>query len=280
MRLIDLTMPIWEGAGYGEILAMPNTPVRFFEYMFYDKNGIRLTHIKIDDETGSPFMTAHQGSPFRQGAMREGALYSWKLDEIPLNRLILRDTVVLDVPGEDYHAISAQEIDAAVAKADYRAGDDVLVRTGWATTEKAYRLAGDYCVVSPSWSYEACVRMGEIMEARKSGVVMTDCAVIMTPAYQGYGWSVGEGRMIPRPKPWPSAEARERVMDLPPGTFSPAPPSVGRGGYGELVVKTIAICKCLVNANQISARRVKMIMLPMLVRQGGASPCRFIAVEE
>lgn len=280
MRLIDLTMPIWEGAGYGEILAMPNTPVRFFEYMFYDKNGIRLTHIKIDDETGSPFMTAYQGSPFRQGAMREGALYSWKLDEIPLNRLILRDTVVLDVPGEDYHAISAQEIDAAVAKADYREGDDVLVRTGWATTEKAYRLAGDYCVVSPSWSYEACVRMGEIMEAKKSGVVMTDCAVIMTPAYQGYGWSVGEGRMIPRPKPWPSAEARERVMDLPPGTFSPAPPSVGRGGYGELVVKTIAICKCLVNANQISARRVKMIMLPMLVRQGGASPCRFIAVEE
>lgn len=280
MRLIDLTMPIWEGAGYGEILAMPNTPVRFFEYMFYDKNGIRLTHIKIDDETGSPFMTPYQGSPFRQGAMRQGALYSWKLDEIPLNRLILRDTVVLDVPGEDYHAISAEEIDAAVAKADYREGDDVLVRTGWATTEKAYRLAGDYCVVSPSWSYEACVRMGEIMEAKKSGVVMTDCAVIMTPAYQGYGWSVGEGRMIPRPKPWPSAEARERVMDLPPGTFSPAPPSVGRGGYGELVVKTIAICKCLVNANQISAKRIKMIMLPMLVKQGGASPCRFMAVEE
>jgi hypothetical protein len=41
-----------------------------------------------------------------------------------------------------------------------------------------------------------------------------------------------------------------------------------------------AICKCLVNANQISARRIKMIMLPMLIRQGGASPCRFIAVEE
>ena len=122
--------------------------------------------------------------------------------------------------------------------------------------------------------------MGETMEAKKSGVIMTDAALIMTPAYQGYGWSVGEERIIPRPKPWPSAEARERQMDLLSGTFSPAPPSVGRGGYAELQLKTIAICKCLVNANQITSGRVKMIMLPMLIKQGGASPCRFIAVEE
>jgi len=280
MRLIDLSMPIWEGAGYGEILPFENVPVQFFEYMFYDQNGIRMTHIKVDDETGSPFMTPHQGSPHPQGPIREGALFTWKLDEIPLERLILRDTVVLDVPGEDYHVITAEEIDAAVAKADYREGDDVLVRTGWATIEKAYELGNDYGVVSPSWSYEACVRMGETMEAKKSGVIMTDAALIITPAYQGYAWSVGEERISPRPKPWPSAEARERQMDLLPGTFSPAPPSVGRAGYAELQVKTIAICKCLVNANQITSGRVKMIMLPMLIKQGGASPCRFIAVEE
>ena len=280
MRFVDLSMPIWEGAGYGEILAMPNTSVRFFEYMFYDQNGIRMTHLKIDDETGSPFMTPYQGSPHR-GPTREDLLFTWKLDEIPLERLILRDTVVLDVPGEDYHVITGEEIDAAVANADYREGDDVLVRTGWATTEKAYELGNDYCVVSPSWSYEACVRMGEVMEAKKSGVIMTDAALIMTAAYQGYGWSVGEERIIPRPKPWPSAEAREQQMDLVAGTRSPAPPpSVGRGGYRDLMVKTIAICKCLVDANQITSGRVKMIMLPMLIEQGGASPCRFIAVEE
>jgi hypothetical protein len=83
-----------------------------------------------------------------------------------------------------------------------------------------------------------------------------------------------------RPKPWPSIEARERRMDLPPGTFSPAPPRLGRGGYVELVGKLIAICKCLVDANQLRATRVQMIVLPMRIRNGGASPCRFIAVEE
>ncbi len=280
MRFVDLSMPIWEGAGYGEILATPNCSVQFAEYMFYDVNGMRMTHLKIDDESGSPFMTPYQGSPHRRGPLREGNIYTWRLDEVPLERLILRDTVVLDVPGEDQHVITAEEIDSAVAQADYREGDDVLVRTSWATTEKAFELGNDYCIHSPSWSYEACLRMAEIMEEKKSGVFMTDAALIMTPAYQGYAWSIGPDRIVPRPKPWPSAEARERLMDLPPGVFSPAPPSVGLGGYRDLVIKTIAICKCLVNANQLTSNRVKMIILPMFIKEGGASPCRFIAVEE
>ena len=276
MRLIDLTMPIWEGAGYGEVLAMPNVSVRFNEYMFYDQNGIRMTHIKIDDESGSTIMTPHQGSPHRRGPIREGVLFTWKLDEIPLERLILRDTVVLDVPGEDYHIITAEEIDAAVAKADYREGDDVIVRTGWATTEKAYALGNDYCVVAPSWGYEACVSMAKIMVAKKSGIIMTDCPLVGPPGVQGYAWSVGEEQIIPRPKPWPSAEARERMMDGAP----PVPASVGRSGYGELVVKTIGVIKGLVDTNQITTSRVKTLILPMFIKQGGASPCGIIAVEE
>ena len=279
MRLVDLSMPIWEGAGYGEILAMPNTPVRFTEYMVYDRQGLRMTYAKLDDESGSPFMTPWQGSPHRKDPLGPNPRYPWKLDEIPLERLILRDTVVLDVPGEDRHVITGEEIDRAVAAADYRDGDEVLVRCGWGTTDKAYGMGADYPLVSPSWSYEACLRIAEIMGRKGSAILMTDCALIMTPEYQGYGWSTGPERPVPRPKPWPSIEARERQMDLPPGTFSPAPPSVGRGGYVDLVVTLIAICKCLVNANRLTQRRVKMIVLPMRIRQGGASPCRFIAVE-
>jgi kynurenine formamidase len=280
MKLIDLTMPIWEGAGYGEILAMPNTPVRFAEYMVYDRNGLRMTRMKLDVESGSPFMTAFQGSPYRKEPVAPAPVYKWRLDEIPLDQIVLQDTVVLDVPGEDSHVITAEEIERAVNDADYRDGDQVLVRTGWGTREKAYELRDDYCVLSPSWSYEACVRMADIIEQRRTKIFMTDCALIMTPAYQGYGWSVGEERLIPRPKPWPSIEARERLMELPPGTWSPAPPSVGRGGYREIVGKTIAVCKCLVDANLVTQRRIKMIILPMLIKDGGASPCRFIALED
>ena len=48
MKLIDLTMPIWEGAGYGEILPFTNSSVRFIEYMFYDKHGLRMTSMKLE----------------------------------------------------------------------------------------------------------------------------------------------------------------------------------------------------------------------------------------
>jgi kynurenine formamidase len=50
--------------------------------------------------------------------------------------------------------------------------------------------------------------------------------------------------------------------------------------YGALIKKAMAGCKCLVDCDQIAQTRVKMIILPLLIKRGGASPCRFIAVEE
>src|SRR4051812_14947776 len=99
MRFVDLSMPIWEGAGYGEILPMPNTPVRFFEYMNYDDHGVRRTELKIDDESGSPFMTIWQRAPHTTQPLEDGGKYLWRLDEIPLERLVLRDCALIDVPG-------------------------------------------------------------------------------------------------------------------------------------------------------------------------------------
>ena len=86
MRLVDLSMPIWEGAGYGEVLAMPNTSVRFYEYMTYDWHGIRRTELKLDDESGSPMMTIWQRAPHTSGPIEEGGAFTWHIDEVPLDR--------------------------------------------------------------------------------------------------------------------------------------------------------------------------------------------------
>jgi kynurenine formamidase len=279
-------MPVWEGAGYGELLAMPNVPVRFNEYALYEWQGMRRTEIKIDDESGSPFMTIWQRAPHTPGPLEDDGLYRWKLDQIPLEQLILRETAVIDVPAGERHELTREEIERAVERADFRDGDAALVRTGWATREKAFELGDRYCEVGPSWSDEACLAMDEAMRARNSNIVMTDTPLIMTPIYQGWGWSMGPSRIVPRPKPWPSIEARERLMDLPAEpdptkTEQPnRPASLGQGGYREWIKSLVAICKCLVNAGEITQPRVKMIIMPLLVRDGGASPCRFIAVEE
>jgi kynurenine formamidase len=265
---------------------MPNVPVRFFEYMNYDDHGIRRTELKIDDESGSPFMTIWQRAPHTTEPLEEGGKYLWTLDEIPLERLVLRDCAVIDVPGGDGYEISGEDIDRGVEAADFREGDVALVRTGWATRERAFELGADYAMIGPSWTSDACLRMAAAMRERDSEIVMTDAPLIMTPTYQGWGWSAGPHRIVPRPKPWPSIESRERLMDLPrenrPGKSEQPerPPELGKGGYRQWIVDLIAICKCLVDADKITKQRVKMIMMPLLLRRGGAAPCRFIAVEE
>jgi len=50
--------------------------------------------------------------------------------------------------------------------------------------------------------------------------------------------------------------------------------------YGALIKKARAGCKCFSDCDRIAKARVKMIILPLLIKRGGASPCRFIAVEE
>ena len=55
---------------------------------------------------------------------------------------------------------------------------------------------------------------------------------------------------------------------------------VRRVGYRQFILNTIVIRKCLVNAHLISQPRVERIMMPLLIKDGGASPCRFIAVKE
>ena len=164
----------------------------------------------------------------------------------------------------------------AIGRADYSEGDEVLLRTGWGTREKAYALGIDYYKRTPSVHYDAAALLAEKMDEMGSSIFMTDCGLVNPPSVQGNNWFRGENPLVPLPKPWPSAEARERVIDL--GAHkhgSPHPSS-----YGALIRKVMAGCKCLVDCDQISKTRVKMIILPLLIEKGGASPCRFIAVED
>ena len=276
MRLIDLTMPIWEGAGYGEILPFTNSPVRFSEYMFYQKHGIRMTRMKLDGETGSPFMVPHQRMPFDATPLQPNPKFSWTLDEIPLDRLVLRETTIIDIRVEEGHEIMPEEMKAAMSRSDFREGDEVLVRTGWGTRRRAYDLGIDYYKRTPSIHYGAAAILAEKMDQMGSSIFMTDCGLVNPPSVQGNNWFRGEKPLVPLPKPWPSAEARERVLDLGAHKHGSSQPS----SYGALIRKAMAGCKCLVECDQISRNRVKMIILPLLIERGGASPCRFIAVEE
>jgi kynurenine formamidase len=278
MRLIDLTMPIWPGAGYGEILPFTNTPVEFVEYMDYAKNGMRQTRMKLNGETGSPLMMPAQHAPFDRTPLQKSPRFNWLLHEIPLEEIVLHETTILDTPANERHEITAVEIEAALRAADFRKGDHVLLRSGWGTLRRAYEMGIDYLKNSPSVHYEAAAVLAEKMQAMDSRMFMTDCALVNPPRVQGYNWFLGDSPMKPLPKPWPSAEARERLMDMG-GSYAYAHTSKEPSSYGVLIKNAIGCGKCLVNCDQIKERRVKMIILPLRIKNGGASSCRFVAVE-
>jgi kynurenine formamidase len=278
MKLIDLTMPVWPGAGYGEILPFTNTPVDFVEYMDYGKNGMRQTRMKLNGETGSPLMVPAQHAPFDRTPIQKNPRFNWTLDEIPLQELVLHDTAVLDIAAGEEHEITADEMAAALKVADFRHGDHVLLRSGWGTLERAYEMGIDYLKKSPSVHYEAAVLLADKMEELDSHIFMTDCALVNPPRVQGYNWFLGDAPLVPLPKPWPSAEARERLLDMG-GSYAYAHASKEPSSYGALIKKAIGCGKCLVNCTQIKERRIKMIILPLKIKNGGASSCRFVAVE-
>lgn len=188
----------------------------------------------------------------------------------------MRDTVVLDIKAEEGHEITPAEMGETIRRSDYRNGDEVLLRTGWGTREKACELGIDYYKRSPSVHYDAAMLLATKMAEMGGSIFMTDCGLVNPPRVQGNDWFRGDNPLVPLPKPWPSAEARERVLDLGAHRHGSSHPS----SYGALIKKLMAGCKCLVDCDQISKNRLKMIVLPLLIKNGGASPCRFIAVED
>jgi hypothetical protein len=174
LKIHDLSMPVYEGAGYGEVLPFTNSPVRFLEYMHYERHGMRRALLKLDRETGSPLITSISSSPWSKRRLVPNPKYTLPLSEIPVDWLVMRDTTVLDVRAGAGQEITPEDIDKAVAEADYREGDEVLLRTGWGTSERAYTAGVEYYYQTPSLHYQAGVRMAEHMKRMGSRLFMSD----------------------------------------------------------------------------------------------------------
>ena len=100
-------------------------------------------------------MVPHQRDPFDNTPLQPNPKFSWTLDEIPLEKLILRDTAILDIRAEEGQEITPAEMETAIDRADFRKGDEVLLRTGWGTRQRAYELGIDYYKRTPSVHYDA-----------------------------------------------------------------------------------------------------------------------------
>ena len=85
-------------------------------------------------------------------------------------------------------------METAIKQADYQEGDEVLLRTGWGTRERAYELGIDYYKRTPSIHFDAAALLAKKMDGMGSWLFMTDCGLVNPPRVQGNNWFRGESR--------------------------------------------------------------------------------------
>ena len=150
MRLIDLTMPIWEGMGMGGCYA--NESPFTIERILPDKTEWGLARFCMDSEPGTRVVLPRGGDQESQD----------------LSDMMFRDAVIVDIPlGIDEH-MTPEKLDAAIPKADFRKGDVLIIRTGWGTLERLEEMGIDYQWRSPNYPAPACERLYEIMKAKNN----------------------------------------------------------------------------------------------------------------
>jgi len=262
VRSIDLSMPLWEGMPVTSTFPF-NTHFRLEYSWTYEKNGYIMYGITLDTEGGTCFMQPSQHVKYKDGR---------KLDELPMEKLILRDTVVLTVPKKEMEAINVADIDKALDKADFREGDVVLLRTGWGDGEKYFKMGDDYVLKTPHYLKEAADRLAERLAKKKCDIFISDTALLGYPKKHLIPeWCSRK----PRPENYPSKEAKKYLE-----TYTSDKVKEDWGAFEAFPRNGITACKCAVNCGAIRRERVKLIILPLKLRGLPSSPCRIVAVEK
>lgn len=261
-KVVDLTMHIYEGMGIGRVF--PQEQEFIIEDVFtYEQHGLRLSRY---------IMWQEPGTRLNIGSLSASRRNEPKLDEIDLNDLYEKDTIILDISKGAGEAVTAFEVEKAFEKADYRKGDWVIIHTGWGDNQRYFDLGDDYALKSPYYSGEACKKLAEIMSKNKSGLFGYDTASAGHP----------EKHIIPewcerkpRPKGWPSPEAKEYIRN-----YTPEKIMADWAGVLPLPQAGIMILGGLANLGALTKNRVKLTIFPLKIKGVGGGPCRVAAIEE
>jgi kynurenine formamidase len=254
MRLYDLTMPLdWEW--------MPDEVFPLATHFLLPPRLHPAKGITLTNDTGTHLILPSQFVEFRK---------TTRVHEIDPARLMLRETAVVSIPKGPGEEIQSEEIEGALAASQARAGDAILIRTGWGDRFEEFRGSDRYMLQSPHLTESSAATLAAGMDELESDLLLIDTALTSLPdRHLIPQWA----SLMPRPQSWPSEAARaylssytkDRVREDWSADFELAK-------AGKWVVKKLIGCGAL------AEDRVQIIVAPVfLVRAIGAT-CRVIAV--
>ena len=251
MKFVELTMPLNHQWMPDEVLP---TSVKFF---LGPKNHQEKGMV-IGSDSGTCLTLPSVFEAFRRTA---------RLDEVALDRLVLRPAAVLRIAKAEHEEISRADVEKAFDAARPAQGDAVLVATGWG--DRPY--GESYVLGSPHLSLEAAQYLAKRMNEIQSDLLLVDTALI--------GWP--DKHLIPEWcsfLPTPAAESAEARMYL--HLYDGAKAQQDFAVEVELAQAGIMTVRKLIRCGQIKKDKIKIIVSPLKVVRGVASTCRVVALED
>jgi kynurenine formamidase len=255
MNFLDLTMPLNHRWMPDEVLP---TAVKFF---LGPKNH-REKGIVVGSDTGTCLTLPSVFADFRK---------TTRLDELPVEKLVLRPTTVATIPKGNEEEISRTDVKKAIDNCRPAKGDAWLITTGWGDRSSEDLEGGAYVLQSPHFSLEAAKYLTERMRANESDLLLLDTALLGWPgSYLIPEWC----SMLPTP-PVESGEARMYLHLY--NTDKAKADFAVEMEFARLDIMTV---RKLIRCGQIKKPKVKVIVAPLQIVRGVAATCRVVAVED
>lgn len=251
MKFVELTMPLNYQRMPDDVLP---TSVRFF---LGPKNHQEKGMV-IGSDSGTCLTLPSVFEAFRKTA---------RLDDVPLDKLVLRPATVLAIGKNRGEEVSRADVQKAFDAARPAKGDAILIATGWG--DQPY--GESYVLDSPHLNLEAAQYLAPRMNDNQNDLLLIDTALV--------GWP--DKHLMPEwcsflpPPPAESAEARMYLH-----LYDHEKAKKDFAVEIELARAGITTVRKLVHCGQIKKDKIKIIVSPLKVVRGVASTCRVVALED
>ena len=158
MKFVELTMPLNHQWMPDDVLP---TSVKFF----LGPKDHQEKGMVIGSDSGTCLTLPAVFEAFRKTA---------RLDQVPLDKLVLRPTTVISIAKSEGEEINEADVQKALDTAQPGKGDALLIATGWG--DKPY--GESYLLGSPHLSLEAAQYLAQRMHENQSDLLLIDTALV------------------------------------------------------------------------------------------------------
>jgi len=251
MKFVELTMPLNYRGMPDEVLP---TSVRFF---LGPKNHQEKGMV-IGSDSGTCLMLPSVFEAFRKTV---------RLDQVPLDKLVLRSASVLAIAKAEAEEITKFDVQKALEAARPANGDAILIATSWGDMPHGE----SYVFRSPHLTLEAAQYLAPRMKENQNDLLLIDTALLGRP----------DKHLLPEWSsflPLPAAESAEARMYL--HLYDSEKAKKDFAVELEFAEAGIMMVRKLVHCGEIKKDKIKLIVAPLKVVRGVASTCRVVALED